>query len=178
MSLIEKLKAGKKNVKVISWPGTGDRIGVSILTEAETQEAVFETERLFRKHGIEYSFAVSDAYQAERNTQTLARALVDPEKRGPGGDPVRLFRNADELRALPDFAPAKGELIEEYNDWDQECNPSARDLTQEQYGKLFDEVKKNPSILSDFNSRTLRGLITFSASRPATSPPDSGSTSE
>ncbi len=177
MSLLEKLKAGTKNVKVIDWPGTEDKVGISILTEAETQEAAFDTERLFKKHGIEYSFAVSDAYQAERNTQTLVRALVDPDKRDPKGNPVRLFKNADELRPSPGFVLAKADLIDEFNAWDEECNPSAKTLTEKEYQELFEEVKKNPSILSDLSLRTLRGLIIYSANRPATSPTDSGSSS-
>lgn len=169
MSLTETLKAGVKNIKQTVWPGTGDKIGIRVLSEAETQRAAFETERLFKKHGIEFSQGTADAYQAEMNTQTLALALLDDQ-----GKP--LFKDANELRPLL-TAPVKDLLIEELNAWQDSCSPSLETLTEKEYEKLFDEVKKNPSITNSFNFRTLSGLVTYLASPRPDSPPDNGSTS-
>jgi hypothetical protein len=169
MSLIEKLKAGKKNVKPVLWPGTDETVRLAVLTEAEIQQALFETEKKFKAAGIEFSVATADAYQSEQNTQTLALALLDER----GG---RLFKTADELRPL--LQPSvKDVLIEEFNAWQQECSPSLTRLGDEEFDKLFEDIKKNPSTSNGLSLRTLRELIIYLASRPATSPQASGSTS-
>jgi len=171
MSLIEQLKAGTRNTRTIPWPGREDSITLRILTEAEIEEAQFEVERRFKAAQIEFSAATMDAYQASQNTAILARAIVDPETG------KRMFKQTDELAQLPAFASAKAILIEEWNALDNESNPALKKMTDEEYDKLFTEVKKTPSISNFLNSTTLRGLITYLASLPATSPAGSGSTS-
>ena len=90
MSLLEKLKAGKKNKKTIKYPGTDQDIVVSILSEADIQIAHFEAERLFKKNGIEVSMSTVDAYEAEKTTQILFRACSDTE----GSLSQRLWTNS------------------------------------------------------------------------------------
>ncbi len=177
MSLIEKLKAGKHAVKIVTWPGSNNAIGITVLTEAEIQAAYFETELMFKSKGIEFSAANVDAYQSEESTQVLARALVDPEAKDKNGDPVRIFKSADELRGLIAHPDVKAALIQEYNDWQAECSPKIETMTEEKYDALFAEVKKNPSCLNSSSSRTLRGLITYLADRQTKLRKVSGSTS-
>ena len=171
MGLIEKLKAGTYNVKIISWPGTKEKIGIAILTEAEVQAAQFDTEALFKARDIAFSASTLEAYQSELNTQVLSRALVDPQTKKP------LFKTAEELRGLIAHPDVKANLTQEYTDWQTECSPSPIELPDDKYADLYAEVKKNPSITSALNSITLRGLITYSANLPASCPPDSGSIS-
>lgn len=160
MSLIDKLKAGVKNIKATVWPGTDYKIGIRILTEAEVQAAHFAVEQLFKKQGIDFTAATVDAYQSEQNTQVLARAIVDPDTRSP------LFKNADELREQIAHPEIKAALTTEYNDWQAECSPALSEMTEERYAELFEDVKKNgPSTLSGSNLRTLKGLITYLADR-------------
>ncbi len=169
MSLLEKLKAGKKNVKPVPWPGTDETVGLAVLTEAEIQQALFETEKKFKAAGIEFSVATADAYQSEQNTQLLALALLYEQ----GG---RLFKNADELRPL--LQPSvKDVLIDEFNAWQQECSPALARMSDAEFDKVFEEVKKNPSTLNSLSLRTLRELITYLATRPVISPKANGSTS-
>lgn len=171
MSLLNKLKAGKKNVNIIPWPGMdGEKVGIAVLTEDEIQQAVFAAEKHFKDAGLEFSAATVDAYQSEQNTQLLVLALVDPVKKTP------IFKSASELRPLL-IPGVKDVLVDEVNAWQQECSPRLDGLTEEKYGELFEEVKKNPSILNDSDSRTLRGLITYLASRQSKLPKASGSTS-
>ncbi len=177
MSLIEKLKAGKHAVKIITWPGTNNAIGITVLTEAESQSAHFETELMFKQKGIEFSAANVDEYQSEESTQILARALVDPEAKDKNGDPVRIFKSADELRGLIAHPDIKAALIQEYNDWQTECSPKIESMTEEQYDALFSEVKKNASCLNSLSLRTLRGLIIYLADRQTKLRKASGSTS-
>ena len=91
------------------------------------------TEALFKKHGLEFTAANLETYQSEENTQILARALVDPEKRDKNRDPERLFKSADELRAHITHPTVKAALAEAYNAWQAECSPSIAVMTEEQY---------------------------------------------
>src|SRR5450759_4032023 len=100
MDLIEKLKAGKRNIKTIKFPGTDDIIGLAVLTEAETQEALFAAERLFKENQIEISATTISAYNSEANTQTLVRALVNPAKKKEDGTYEQYFESIGEFRSL------------------------------------------------------------------------------
>lgn len=172
MSLIAKLKAGIDNIKITTWPGTDNAIGIRVLTQAENQAAEFATELLFKAKGIDFTAATVDAYQSEQNTQILARAIVDPETKKP------MFKSADELRGLIGHPDVKADLIEKYNAWQAECSPSIAEMTEEQYEHLFGEVKKNgPSCLNGLSSRTLSGLITYLAERQTKLQKVSGRTS-
>jgi len=176
MSLIEKLKAGKKNVKVIRWPGTDDEIGITILAEAETQEALFAAERLFKEAGIEVTATTINAYNSEVNTQTLFRALVDSSRKKPDGTHERYFKGIDEFRSLL-HREAKEILIEEYNAFEDECNPSPAKLSDEELEKILEDVKKNSHPGTNLSFGTLRQLVAYLASRPSSSQKASGSIS-
>lgn len=177
MDLLEKLKAGKRNIKEVPFPGQDDKVGVTVLTEAEVQDATFATERLFKANDIAVSATTVGAYNAELNTQILFRALVDPEKRKKDGSYERIFKTVDELRGLI-RGGAKDGLIEEYNSFEEECNPSPLRMTDDEFESLFESLKKSPETIgSSLNLKTLRGLIIYLANRPSTSQKGSGSTS-
>ena len=175
-SLVDKLKAGKRNVSLLKYPGTDDDIGITVLTEAEHQETIFAAERVFKDACIEISATTLAAYNAELNTQTLFRAIVDPAKKSKDGICERYFRSVDELRGVLQ-REAKETLIEAYNAVDDECNPSPERLSEERLEAIFSEVKKNPISGRDLSLTTLRELIIYLASRPSISPKDNGSIS-
>ena len=176
MNLIEKLKAGKRNIKVIKWPGTDEEIGLTVLTESDIQDSIIDAERLIKAKGIEISATTIGLQASEQNTQILYRALVNPEKKKADGACERYFRTADEFRAIV-TREVKDLLIEEYNAWEAERSPSPLKLTDDEFQKIFDEVKKTPTYGNDLNLITLRGLITSLAGREAKSPKASGSIS-
>jgi hypothetical protein len=167
-ALIDALKAGKANVREVIFPGTSEKIGITVLTEAEIQDATFATERHFKTSGIEISATTIGTYERELNTQILCRALVDPASRSAA------FRDVKELRGLLDPS-AKDMLIEEYNSMADECSPSPLTLTDAQFEEIFREIKKNGTTGRDLSLRTLKGLITYLAKLPSISPKDSGS---
>lgn len=177
MGLLEKLKAGKRNIKVVPFPGQDDSIGITVLTESEVQEATFATERLFKANDIAVSATTIGAYNAELNTQILFRALVNPAKQRQDGTHERMFKTADELRGLI-VGQIKDRLVEEYNALEEECSPSPLKMGDDEFERLFDSLKKSPETIGNsLNLRTLRGLIIYLANRPATSQTDSGSIS-
>lgn len=164
MDLIEKLKAGKRNIKTIRFPGTDEVIGLTVLTEAETQEAIFATERLFKENQIEVSATTVSAYNSEANTQTLFRAIVNPARKKEDGTYAQYFPGIDEFRSLIG-REAKDILIEEYNAFEEECSPSPLKLSEQAMEEILAEVKKNPIFGNGLNFSTLRQLTMYLAGR-------------
>jgi hypothetical protein len=175
-SLIEKLKAGKRNIKRLEYPGTDQGIGITVLSEAETQEAVFASERLFKEHLIEVSATTADAYVSELNTQILFRALVNPAVQKKDGSCERYFSDVDEFRGML-MKDAKGILIDEYNAFQDECSPSPLKMSENEIEALVEKIKKNQMPGSGLSFRMLRELTTYLACRHQASQKDSGSTS-
>jgi hypothetical protein len=176
MGLIEKLKAGKRNIKIMPFPGTDENIGLCVLTEAETQEALFATEKYFKQNDVEVSAMLVTSYNSEANTQTLFRAIVDPARQDTNGSYERYFKNIDEFRKLIG-REAKDILIEEYNAFEEECSPSPLNLTEEELEKIIAEVKKSPTSGNDLSFRTLKKLTMYLVDRLSSLQKDNGSTS-
>lgn len=172
MSLIEKLKAGKRNVKIIKFPGTDQNVMLQVLSNAETQEAVFASERRFKAEDIVVDKTTLDAYQDERTTQILFRALRDPQ------DAKKAFAaSADELRASL-TKDEKDILVTELDAFQDECSPNIVKISDEEFDTLWESLKKSPETVSSFlSSAMLKRLLLYLASRPATLPTDSGSIS-
>ena len=79
-SLIERIKTGTGNVKRIPFPGVpGSEVAFRVISIQEVQDAIFETEQYFRRLKIDVSQSSIDAYEDERSTQVLWRALRDPD---------------------------------------------------------------------------------------------------
>lgn len=175
MNLIEVLKAGKKHIKTLKFPGTEFEVGLCVLTDGEVQDAVFSTEQRFKEKGIEITATTLATYNRELNTQMLFRALVDPLKQRPDGTYEPIFKKVDELRLAT--ADQKNELIEEYNAFEAQCSPSPVKMTDDEFDALFEDIKKNPLTGNDLSLQTARRLILYLASRPQNLPKDSGSIS-
>lgn len=172
MSLIEKLKAGKRNIKTIKFPGTEEDVTIQIPSNADLQESVFAAERKFKAEEIAVSTSTLDAYEDERTTQILFRALRDPQD---AKKPC--FVSADELRRFL-TKEEKDFLVAEYTAFEQECSPQLARMTDEQFNELWAALKKSPeSRLNALNSGLQRKLLLYLASRPSTLPTGSGSIS-
>jgi hypothetical protein len=172
MSLIEKLKAGTRNIKTLKFPGAEDDIVLKVLSNADIQEAVFAAERRFKDEEIIVSDSTRDAYGDERTTQILFRALRDPRDiKKP------LFSSADELRKLL-TKEEKEALACEYDAFQQECAPQLDKMTDKEFDELWEALKKNPETVSSFlSSGVQKRLLLYLAARQSTLPTDSGSTS-
>lgn len=176
MDILERLKAGKKNITTLNFPGTENEIALTVLTEAEVQEAIFEAERHFKKSDMPITATTLSAYNSEVNTQMLVRALVDPAKQKPDGTYERIFKAAAELRGLSTSAQ-KAELIEAYNAFEAECSPSPDKMSNAEFEKLFDNIKKNPLNGNNLSSATAKKLVLFLARQVSNSQKASGHTS-
>lgn len=160
ISLLEKLKAGKRNVRVIKFPGADQDVAIQALSNADLQDSLFATENYFRDKDIEVGSTTIEAYEDENSTQILFRALRDPE------EPSRPFASTvDQLRNLIS-RDEKDILIEQYNDFEKEVSPKERDLSEDEMDALFEELKKTPETGNDLSSAMLKRLIVYLASRP------------
>jgi hypothetical protein len=70
-------------------------------------------------------------------------------------------------------------LADEYMSFERECSPSPDNLSNDEFDRLVEQVKKTPGETtgSITSISTLRRLVTFLASPPANLPADNGSIS-
>lgn len=173
MSLLEKIKAGTGNKKTIKFPGTDQDVALKVLSTSEIQEADFATERLFKKESIDTSMSTVDAYEDEKTTQLLFRALRDPED-----ESKNLAKDIDEFRKQI-TRDEKDILVEAYVAFEKECSPSPDNMTEEEMETLMDELKKRPEEIAGgvLNISIARRLIISLVNQLQTSQKLSGSIS-
>jgi hypothetical protein len=167
--LLERLKAGTNNRKTIRFPGSDMDVTLSVLSEAQRQEAHFETEQYFKHRDIEVSMVTIDAYEAEKSLRMVYKALSDSEGK-PLSSTIERFRG---LLTVDE----KSILVDEYLALERDCSPG-HDLGEEEIDAILDDVKKNPTAIGNVSSiGTARQLITSLVNRLATLQQASGSTS-
>ena len=135
--LLQKIKLGTDNIKIVEWPGTKTKVALKILSQREHQEATFATERHFKSEKIEVNLVTSEEYESERATQLLYKALRDPEKtEEPICSSITEFRSSmtrEEKRVLTD----------EYLGFESECSPAADNLSGDEFDRVLSALKKN-----------------------------------
>jgi hypothetical protein len=173
MSALDRLKAGTRNEKTVTFPGTDKKVVIRVLTVGEGQEAAFEAERYFHRQEIALHEGTIEAYEKEKTTRMLHRALRDPDS------PDETFAaDAEELKKLL-TEDEREALVAEYLALQEAASPLLGGLTEERFALLLDEVKKNggEAVGSISSIGTLRRLVTSLACPPTDSPMASGSTS-
>jgi len=167
-NLIEKLKLGVENVKLIQWPGTDQKVLLKVLSQKEIQDASFAAERLFNTEKIAVNMMTTDAYETEKVIQLLYRAIRDPEKQEePIAPSITEFRKALTKEDVE-------YLSEEYGTFTKDCSPNPDNISSEEFDKILVDVKKNPLSITgvNYSSTTLKKFITSLASQPVTLPMD------
>jgi hypothetical protein len=169
--ILQKLKAGTDNIKIIKWPGTSTDVALRILSQRDQQDALFATERLFKSEKIDVHMVTAEEYENEKTTQILFRALRDPQKIDDS-----IVANVTEFKTLLS-REEKRVLIEEYLLFESECSPSPENLSADEFDKIFTALKKNApeTIGSITSSSTLKRLITTLVKQLEISQSDSGS---
>ena len=155
MNLIDKIKLGSQAKKKIDWPGAEDAtIQIRVCNENDYLQASMAADQLFKdvKVGLENI----DAYNAEKETQLLFRAIQDPETN------EQLFKNITEFRDLlvPEI---KNFLSDQLDALHEEFSPELTTISDEDFDKLVQDVKKNAEevIQTQSNIYTLRKLIIY-----------------
>lgn len=158
--LLKRLKAGgvaRRTVKL----GETD-ISLRLLNEQDYLDAGVAVLDELKSRGVEFGYAAAELFEAEKATQLLLRAIVDPDTGQAVSWSPAALRGAltREEKAL---------LIENYLDFEKEFSPSERTLSADEFSKLLEEVKKTPDLprLSDLSSATLKRLIAILVAPPA-----------
>jgi hypothetical protein len=154
-TLLDRLKAGKRNIKLISFPGTTEQIALTILNEEERQLSTINADRVLKTAKLDYNqMMTASEFDAEKATQILQMSLKDPANLD------RPFASIIELRKLL-TKDIKGILIDEYLAFEQECSPSPDNLSTEEFDRIIETLKKNPkeTVGSVTSIATARKLI-------------------
>ncbi len=77
--ILTRLRSRVRAIEPVVLPGTDLALGLVVLTQAEHQQAVFATDRWFKRSDLEPRPLTVDAWNCEMATQVLALALVLPE---------------------------------------------------------------------------------------------------
>ncbi|MEW9901015.1 hypothetical protein ABWL39_20540 [Chitinivorax sp. PXF-14] len=158
--LLSRLKAGRAAIGSVTVDGVA--FGLRLLSEQDYLAAQIATEVAMREAGLELSISTAEAYEAEKSSQLLARALVDPVTAVPVAANAQALREAVGREQL-------SAMVNAYLAHEKVYSPSARTLSNDELTALVDEVKKSPeTTLSSVSSiDTLKRLITILASPPA-----------
>lgn len=149
MSLLEKIKQGKKNYKVIEFPGTEEKVALVILSSSEITEARLKSEEAIKEKGIEDEDYKELAFQQ----QVVYRALRDKDDREK-----RVSDNFDEFLQLVDNQEIQY-LMVEYSLLTTESSPFIGAVTDEQFDVLKKTLEKMS--LKDLNGASRVALRSF-----------------
>lgn len=153
---------GSKNSKLINWPNSNEQVVLKILSVQDEQDAKFCTDLLFKQSKIDVTFVNSDEYASETFTQILYRALRDPKDMSkPICESISKFKMllTNELKLY---------LFDEYQSFARECSPSPDNMTDDEFDRILQSVKKNPSLIysENYSLNMLKKLIHFMVSLP------------
>jgi hypothetical protein len=148
MSLLHKIKNGKKNVKTIEFPGSTTKVALVILSSNELTEAKVAADAYIAEKKITGDTYVDMAFQQE----IVFRAL-----REIGNTDNKLAEDISEIRELEVNELAY--LQVQYNLFQSENSPFLSSVTEEQ----FEALKKTFAIMnwSDLNGESLVALRSF-----------------
>ena len=158
--LLTRLKAGRAAIGTVTVDDV--TFGLRLLTEQDYLESQIATDTAMREAGLELSISTSEAFESEKASQLLARALIDPESNAPVAPTAKALREVMSR-------DQKGVLIEAYLAHEKAYSPSERTLSEEEFSALLEEVKKTPemTLSADLSTASLKRLITALASPPA-----------
>lgn len=157
--LLDRLKAGKSARSIVKLNGI--ELSLRALSEQDYMEAGIAAESAMKAAKIELSMSTAELFEAEKSSQLLLLALLDPS-----GEP--LAYTASSLRnALSREESAY--LVEQYLAHEKSISPSERNMPEKEFQALLEEVKKTPGTprLNDLSIATLKRLITVLACPPA-----------
>jgi hypothetical protein len=163
-AMLEKLRKGVKNERLINFPGSDTPMLLVPLYCSQQDAALAFAYEHYKKLGIEVNAMNSLDFYAEINLQGLALALRDADDREK-----KLFDSADELRSLITHEERVA-LIEEYLALIAECNPRPESLSSEEYSEIESHIKKKDlSRLSGIASSKLACFLLSMDSQPTNS---------
>jgi uncharacterized protein (UPF0276 family) len=158
-NLLAQLKASGGSIVTVELNGIS--VGLRILTDQDYLDADIAMLAFMKKVGVHFSTESAEAFEHEKSTQLLFRALVDPDS----GEHVA--KKIDEIRESIS-RDQKAYLIAQYLEHERQCSPREETMSDEDFVALLETVKKKPvaTSLSGLNTVSLIRLILSLASQP------------
>lgn len=148
-SILHKLKSGKKNYKIIDFPGTDEKVALVILPSNEMTDAKIQADYFIKENNI-----TDESYKdIILQQQIMYRALRDKDNLD-----TRLASNYDEFISLVDTQEVQY-LMVEYNLFANENSPFLNAMDEKQ----FEVLKKTLEEIQwkDLNGQSLVALRNF-----------------
>lgn len=149
MSLLQKMKTGKKNYKSINFPGTEDKVAIVTLSSNQIELCKIRTEAYIKEKKIE-----DPSYQ----DMVLQRQMTYEFLRDQDDLTKKLAESFDDLSNSLDSHEI-AYFVTEYNLFTQENSPLLNAVNEEQ----FEALKKTLPTMSwnDLNGESLVALRNF-----------------
>lgn len=149
MSSLQKLKSGKKNYKLIDFPGTDEKVALVILSSDQLTQCKLKSDQYCESKGIEDEGYKNIVFQEYLVYESL-RDKDDINK--------RLAESVDDLRSTLD-AEEISYIAVQYNMFASEVSPFLGAITDEQFELLKKSLEKMS--LKDLNGESLVALRNF-----------------
>ncbi|HEU02896.1 hypothetical protein LCGC14_0605550 [marine sediment metagenome] len=166
--MLERLRKGKDEFRIVRWPGddSADAVPFALvpLTCDELQEAYAAAYQRFEQLKLPITIYTADDLHSETNMQILLRAMV---LLGDDGKPTteQLFADGEELRKLL-RTDVREALAGEYLELQSEVDPDPADMSPDLIEQIDELVKKkDAAALSATSSTTLAAFIIGTAGR-------------
>ncbi len=166
-AMLERLRKGKDEFRVVRWPGTDEDeqpFALVPLTCDELQEAYAAAYQRFEQLKLPITIYTADDLHSETNMQVLLRAMV---LLGDDGKPTteQLFADGEELRKLL-RTDVREALAGEYLELQSDVDPDPADMSPDLIEQIDELVKKKDVVaLSATSSTTLTAYIIGTAGR-------------
>lgn len=149
MSFLQKIKQGKKNHKIVDFPGTEHKVALVILPSNELTSCKLESDKYIEENNIK-----DEAYQDVILQQSiLYRALRDPDNLDNKiADTLADFKSTIDNSELAYF-------MVQYNMLTQEHSPFLAQVSEEQFEALKKTLEKMN--LNELNGESLVALRNF-----------------
>ena len=131
--LLEKLKLGSQNSKLVDWPGTNEKVRMRIANEYDMSLATVEADRFFKERII--GTPNLQAYLDYKKAYRLYLMLSDPATDKP------ITPTFNEFYPLL-TQDIQDDLEIQSNAFQDECSPDPDLLTPDQLKSQYQEVKK------------------------------------
>jgi hypothetical protein len=149
MSILHKIKNGKRNYKVIDFPGTDEKISIVVLSSQDTMDCKIRADKYISAEGIQ-----DDMYKDITLQQHLAYEFL----RDKDDQTKKVADTFKEFVAGVDNTEL-AYLITQYNLFTNENSPFLNSVTDEQLEALKKTL--SPMKLSDLNGESLLALRNF-----------------
>lgn len=148
-SILQKLKSGKKNYKIINFPGTEEKIALVILSSNEMTEAKIHSDDYIKENKIE---------DEEYKDIVLQQHIIYRAARDKENIEKKIASSFDEFLELIDYQEVQY-LMVEYNLFVNENSPFLNAVDEKQFELLKKTLEKTQ--WNDLNGQSLVALRSF-----------------